>query len=96
MHSETLRIRTFLPDLDNIGVKILILSSLALISNIGLLTAEALTGEPNDKEPTFNKETSPDNDEVDTILISDFCVQPTSTPRKVDSLLLVNWWIDAS
>ena len=28
------------------------------------LTAEALTGEPNHKEPTFNEETSPDNDEV--------------------------------
>ena len=28
------------------------------------LTSEALTGEPNHKEPTFNEETSPDNDEV--------------------------------
>ena len=56
--------RTFLPDLDNIGLKILFLLSVALISNIGLLKAEALTGEPNEKEPTFNKEPSPDNDEV--------------------------------
>ena len=38
-----------------------------LISNIGLLTAEALTGEPNDKEYTYNKEPSPDNDEVTTL-----------------------------
>ena len=37
--------------------------SVALISNIGLLTTEALTGEPNEKDPTFNKEPSPDNDE---------------------------------
>ena len=48
----------------NIGLEILVLSSVALISNIGLLTAEALTGEPNEKEPTFNEEPSPDNDEV--------------------------------
>ena len=40
----------------NIGVEILVLSSVALKSNIGLLTAEALTGEPNDKDPTFNEE----------------------------------------
>ena len=53
-----------MPDPDNIGVEILVLSSVALISNIGLLTAEALTGEPNEKESTFNKEPSPDNDEV--------------------------------
>ena len=46
---------TLLPDPDNIGEEILVLSSVALISNIGLLTSEALTGEPNDKEPTFKK-----------------------------------------
>ena len=34
----------FLPDPDNIGVGILVLSSVDLISNIGLLTAEALPG----------------------------------------------------
>ena len=56
--------RKFLPDLDNIGVEILFLLSLALISNIGLLTEEAITGEPNYKEPTFNEETSPNNDEI--------------------------------
>ena len=54
----------FLPDPYNIGVEILVLSSVAWISNIGLPTAEALTGEPNEKEPTFNKEPSPDNNEV--------------------------------
>ena len=37
---------------------------MALVSNIGLLIAEALTGEPNNKDPTFNNETSPDIDEV--------------------------------
>ena len=37
---------------------------MTLISNIGLLAAEAITGEPNEKEPTFNEEFSPDNDEV--------------------------------
>ena len=46
---------TFLPDPDNIGVVILVLYSVALISNIGLLTAEALSGEPNEKEPTFDE-----------------------------------------
>ena len=35
---------------------------MALISNIGLITAEELTGEPNYKEPTFDEETSPDNE----------------------------------
>ena len=55
---------------------------MALISNIGLLTAEELTGEPNEKEPTFNKEHSPGNYEVENILIGDFCIKPTSTPRK--------------
>ena len=45
-----------------------------LISNIGLLPAEELTGEPNDKYLTFNKEPSLDNDESDTILIGDLCV----------------------
>ena len=54
----------FFPDPDNICVEILVLYLVALISNIGLLTEEALAGEPNDKEPTFNKEPSPDNDEV--------------------------------
>ena len=39
--------RTFLPYPDNIGVEILVLHSMALVSNIGLLTAETLTGEPN-------------------------------------------------
>ena len=65
--------RTFLPDPYNIGVEILVLFSVALISNIVLLKAEAITCEPNEKEPTFNKEPSPDNDEVKTILISDLC-----------------------
>ena len=54
----------FLPDPDNIGAVILVLSSVALISNIGLLKAEELTGEPNDKDPAFNEELSPYNDEV--------------------------------
>ena len=56
--------RTFLPNTDNIGVEILVLYSVKLISNMGLITAEALTGEPNDKDPTFNEGTSPDNDKV--------------------------------
>ena len=55
--------RTFLINLDNIGVEILVLSSVAFISNIGLLTAESLTGGPNYKYPTFDDEPSPDNDE---------------------------------
>ena len=38
-----------------------------LISNIYLLTEEALTGEPNEKEPTFNKEPSHVNDEVTSL-----------------------------
>ena len=46
---------------------------MGLISNIGLITAEALLGERNEKEPTFNKVILPDNDEVKTILIGDFC-----------------------
>ena len=50
-------------DPNNIGVEILVLSSVALISNIGLLIAEALTGEPNDKYSTLSEEPSPDNDE---------------------------------
>ena len=58
---------------DNIGVEILVLSPLDLIWNIALLTAEAVTVEPNDEDPTFNKEPSPDNDEVKNIFISDFC-----------------------
>ena len=36
-----------------IGVEILVLYSVSFISNIGLLTVEALTGEPNEKYPTF-------------------------------------------
>ena len=40
------------------------LSPVFLVENIGLLAAEAITGEPNDKNHTFNKEPSPDNDEV--------------------------------
>ena len=68
LHPENQRIR-FFPDPDNIGVEILLLFSVALISNIGLPTAEALTGEPNEKDLTFNKETLTDNDEVEKILI---------------------------
>ena len=49
----------------------LFLLSVALISNIGLLTAEALTGEPNEEEPTFNKEPSPDN-----VKVTDFYLIP--------------------
>ena len=56
---------------------------MALISNIGLLTANALTGETNYKEPNFNKEHSPYNYEVENILLGYFCIQPTYTPRKV-------------
>ena len=39
--------RTYFPELDNTDVEILVLFLVALISNIGLLTAEALDGEPN-------------------------------------------------
>ena len=39
----------FLIYLDNIDVQILVFSSVALISNIGLLTEEALSGEKNEK-----------------------------------------------
>ena len=52
----------FLPDPYNIDVEILVLSSVALISNIGLLASEALTGEPNEKYPTLNEEPPPHND----------------------------------
>ena len=45
-----------------------------MITNIGLLIEEVLTGEPNEKEPTFNKEPSPDNDEVKNIFIGGLCV----------------------
>ena len=38
----------------------MVLSSL----DFGLLIEEALTGEPNQKEPTLNKEPTTDNDEV--------------------------------
>ena len=54
--------RILLTDPDNIGIEILILYSVALISNIVLLTAEALTGEPNYKELSFNEELSLIND----------------------------------
>ena len=40
------------------------LYSVVLISNIGLITVETLTDEPNEKKPTFKKEPSSDNDEV--------------------------------
>ena len=56
----------------------LVFSSFSLISNIGILAAEAITGEPNEKEPTSNKETLPDNYEVKTILIVYFCVSSMS------------------
>ena len=42
---------------------------MALISNIGLLTAYALTGEPKEKDPTFNKEPSPNNGEVSSLVL---------------------------
>ena len=53
-----------LTDPDNIGVEILVLSSVSVISNIGVPTVKALTSEPNEKEPNFNKEPSPGNDKV--------------------------------
>ena len=56
--------RTYFPELENIDVEILVLSLVALISNIGLLTAEALADDPNEKEPTLNAEPSYGNDEV--------------------------------
>ena len=42
----------------------MVLSSVAMILNIGLLTAEALTVETHEREPTSNEEPSPDNDEI--------------------------------
>ena len=42
--------RMFLPDPDNIGVEILVFSPVVLISNIVLLRAEEITGEPNEKD----------------------------------------------
>ena len=39
--------RTFLPDTENIGEEVLVLYSMASISNIGFLTEEAHTSEPN-------------------------------------------------
>ena len=51
----------------------MVLSSVDLISNIGLITAEVLTGETNEKKPTFNKEPSHINNEADIILVGDFC-----------------------
>ena len=56
-----------MPDPDNIGVLILALSSLALISNLGLLTAEAITGKPSEKYPTLNEELSTYDDEVTSL-----------------------------
>ena len=48
--------RTFFPDTDpNVGVEILFLSSVALISNMGLLAADAITVEPNEKDLTYKK-----------------------------------------
>ena len=52
----------------------MVLYSVALISNIVVLTAESISGEPNEKETTFNKEPLPINDEFQTILIRDFFV----------------------
>ena len=63
-----------MPDPDIIGIEILVLTSGDFISNIGLLIAEVITGEPNYKDPIFNKEPSLDNDEVENILIGDFFV----------------------
>ena len=60
-------------DPDNIGVEILVLYSVALISNVGLLTSEALYSESNEKYSTFNEEPCTINDGVETILIGDFC-----------------------
>ena len=65
---------TFLPDPYNIGVDISFLSSVTLISNIVLITAESFTGERIKKGPPSNEENLPNNDEVETILIGDFCV----------------------
>ena len=42
----------------------LVLSSVALISNIYLQIEEALTGKPIEKDTTFNREPSSDNGEV--------------------------------
>ena len=47
---------------------------MALISNIGLLKVGALTGEKNENDPTFNKEPSPDNDEVTAL----YLISPTN------------------
>ena len=55
---------TFLRDPNNIGLKTFFPSSVSLISNIVLLIEEAITGKQNDKDPTFDKEPLPDNDEV--------------------------------
>ena len=65
--------RTFFPDIDNIGIKILVLSSVDLISNNGILTSKAPTGEPNEKGTSLNEEPAPDHDEVETILIGIIC-----------------------
>ena len=62
------------PDPYNIDVEILLLYSVALISNVGLLTSEALYSESNEKYSTFNEEPCTINDGVETILIGDFCV----------------------
>ena len=63
-----------MPDPDKIGVEILVLYSVAVISNIVILIVEALTGETNKKYPTFNKEPSPDNYEVTSL----YLIPPTN------------------
>ena len=73
LHQENQRIGYFCLT-ENISVEKLVLYSVALISNIGLLKAEALTDKPNEKEPTFNEEPSPDNNEVKIMMIDDFYV----------------------
>ena len=45
----------FFTDPDNLGVEILVLSSVAMVLNIVLLTANELTGETNEKKPNFNE-----------------------------------------
>ena len=60
-----------MPGPDNLGVEILVLSSVDLISNTCLLPVEALTGEPNEKQHISNSRI---NDKVETILICAFYV----------------------
>ena len=45
------------------------MSTVSLISNIGLLIAEAITGEPNEKETTSNVDPVYDNDEVTALYL---------------------------